>query len=100
MAIDGISRLITVTRLTSRNAREGRPGEPDQREGAIPAIVQRRGHQLAVGAITRTFYEYSPGEQQRATMELQQQLQAFRPTLSPPAAALLDLWLQWAAQHR
>jgi len=93
MPIDGISQLIAVTQLKAQNAND---------QALHGATKQREllGKQQTLRAVQRTFSELTRMEQQSAMTELQLKLGAFRKTLSHPAAALLDQWLEWAAQHR
>jgi len=93
MPSDGISRLIAVTQLKAQNANDQAiAGANKQRE-----LV---GKQRLLRSDQRTFAEHTRTEQQIAVTELQLKLAAFRKTLSHPAAALLDQWLEWAAKHR
>ena len=100
MAISGITRLVQVTQITSRDASDGALPRGGQRTAAIVPPVKQFGSRSVVRANPRTYYEYTPDEQQRASVELQQKLAMMQPTLSPAASALLDLWVGWAAQHR
>lgn len=93
MPIDGISRLIAITQTKSSNANDQIfDGADKQRQ-----LVKKS---QTVHAVQRSFGELARTEQQSAVMELQTKLTAFRKTLSGPAAALLDQWLEWAAQRR
>jgi Neuraminidase (sialidase) len=92
MASDGISRLIAVTQLKAANAN-------DQALAAAQKQGELIGKQKSLHGVQSKFTELTRTQQQSAVAELQQKLAVFRTTLSHPAAALLDQWLEWAAQH-
>jgi hypothetical protein len=103
MAIDGISRLISVTQMKSNNANEQAMQAAKNQQGLIGQQKSSHSVQRTIDDLRskeRTFADLTRSEQQNALRELQTKLAAFRRTLSPPAVALLDQWLQWASEHR
>ena len=100
MAIDGISRLISVTQLKASNANdEAMSGATKQRD-LIEQQKSLRSSQPAFEQQKRSIEQQTWTELAPAALELKQRLTAFQRTLSPAAAALLDKWLEWASQHR
>lgn len=93
MPSDGISRLITVTQLKGENANNQAVNGASKQRDLI-------GKQQTLRAVQRTYSQLTRAEKQSAMTELQMKLGSFRKTLSASAAALLDQWLEWAAQHR
>jgi len=107
MAIDGISRLISVTQMKASNANdEALSGAAKQRD-LIEQQKSLRSSQPTFGQQRRSIDQQKRSIDQQtwtelapAALELKQRLTAFQRTLSPNAAALLDKWLEWASQHR
>ena len=91
--MNGIEALIAVTQQKVSNANSNALAGADKQRDLV-------NQQQKLRAVQRKFDEYSATEQQRALQELKQRLQALRQTLSPAAAALLDQWVDWAAQSR
>jgi alanyl-tRNA synthetase len=103
MAIDGISRLISVTQLKSNNANDQAMQAAKNQQALVGQQKSLHSVQRTIEDIhskERAFADLTRSEQQSAMRELQMKLAAFRRTLSPPAVALLDQWLQWASEHR
>jgi hypothetical protein len=90
MAVSGIDRLIAVTQMKANNANDNAMAGADKQRQLLKQQEQLRAAQ-------RKFEDYD--ERQRAYLELRQRLQILRQSLSPAAAAMLDQWLEWAAQH-
>ncbi|MEO7272602.1 MAG: hypothetical protein ABIX28_19960 [Vicinamibacterales bacterium] len=90
MPLDRIARLID---MTARAATDAIEDAANLQRGLIGRQKQLHGVETSLEQVPRE-------EQQRALVELQTGLSDFRRTLTPTAAALLDHWLDWAAQHR
>ncbi len=114
MAIDGISRLISITQMKASNANdEAMSGAAKQRDlieqqrrmaglqgSAFDQQKRMAGQQGSAIDRKRSIEQQTWTKLEPAALELKQRLPAFQRTLSPAAAALFDKWLEWASQHR